>query len=344
MDHMRQRPQQNYSLPQGAEYSAYNPSSPTKQLNHGGYGSPQQSNDDIPMWIIVTAIATSVSLLVMLVVVAIYHEEIGEYFTADVDDEDDEIDYSQCMVEGEECQNNLDCCSRWCIQNTCQCHDIGEVCNRDENCCSGSCMEGRCELDDCKEGGEACSADEDCCSLSCESGTCLSTALDEMDDCVQDGQKCEVDFDCCSFICTNGQCTQCFEKNEQCTRDEECCNERCDLQIQRCKNCEGEGEMCRQDSDCCSGKCFEDSCAFEDFDPEDYHDPGEDVYDTSEIDEEEIPEDWEVHEEHHEDQGEDPEGYPHEGHDATEDTHLDGMEDHDVGDMMGDIEDPEQFQ
>jgi hypothetical protein len=86
----------------------------------------------------------------------------------------------QCLLDGDACVQDDDCCGFVCTNGTCGCGPCG-------------CYEHLCSED-----GESCMLDCECCGNACVANACSS--------CLGPRGTCAQDSDCCSQHCTMNAC------------------------------------------------------------------------------------------------------------------------------------------
>jgi len=184
-----------------------------------------------------------------------------------------EFDFSGCVIEEIDCDDDDDCESDFChpVSNICMspsCSDGFE--NQDETDvdCGGICST-KCEK------GEGCRNDYDCEDRYCNQRTgkcegeqgdhCLNGNYDQVTetdiDCGKEcpacspGKMCEEDLDCESGKCENNECAEptCFDTIMNSHESDIDCGG-------LCPGCD-EGEKCFTDTDCLSGNCKSSICS-----------------------------------------------------------------------------------
>jgi hypothetical protein len=175
--------------------------------------------------------------------------------------------------EGDECTDNVECCSAFCDDGQCSpqagnCDDVGAACAAGSTCCSGRCGEdGTCAagVASCQPLGGSCDTAADCCSLGCDAGECGEEL------CATIEEECTGDSDCCSNDCDpdSGKCKfmgMCRPAGETCMADSGCCSQNCvdfgdgDMRCAAGGICRPGGEVCTENNDCCSFSCLEGYC------------------------------------------------------------------------------------
>ncbi len=117
-----------------------------------------------------------------------------------------------CMLEGEICFSNNQCCSGRCSWFTCKdCKTETQGCVWNSDCCDGlQCSWFKCK--DCKVKSSGCIANSNCCSgLQCSWFSCVSL--------IANGKHCSVDGDCVSGKCSKAgynQCVACGATDTSC--------------------------------------------------------------------------------------------------------------------------------
>jgi hypothetical protein len=170
-----------------------------------------------------------------------------------------------CVVAGDDCLDNEDCCSNRCEGRRClgvspdACWPAGELCTATSDCCGGICAAAdagahRCKrLSGCRVVGEMCGTRSDCCSGRCE--------LDDR------GQV---------HVCIQApQCgpagRMCFaQMGDRCRSTADCCGGECsvgDDGVDRCaplptSTCGAPCAICAGDPDCCSKSCIVDESGY----------------------------------------------------------------------------------
>jgi hypothetical protein len=119
-----------------------------------------------------------------------------------------------CVVEGNLCSNDCQCCgSLRCQNGVCApppnvCHALGESCVDGEPCCAGAgaCTGGRCCLGDGAACSQYCGAEADC--VACCAGYCRGDGrCGPPQGCVEYGGSCTTSAECCDDVpCTLGRC------------------------------------------------------------------------------------------------------------------------------------------
>ena len=106
-----------------------------------------------------------------------------------------------CKNIGDNCSNNLDCCSNYCNSaNTCACKPDGKTCSSDDasNCCSNYCSDGKCicmPLNHrwCTDG--ICCGEAECKQVIEDSSFLVKKC------CIPENKSCQIDSDCCTGNC-----------------------------------------------------------------------------------------------------------------------------------------------
>ena len=105
-----------------------------------------------------------------------------------------------CKDIGDNCSNNLDCCSYYCSNGKCSCKPVGQKCSNDDasNCCSNYCSDGKCT---CMPLNHRWCTDGTCCGeAECkqviEDGSFLVKKC-----CIPENKSCQIDSDCCTGNC-----------------------------------------------------------------------------------------------------------------------------------------------
>ncbi|KAL3308293.1 hypothetical protein Ciccas_013177 [Cichlidogyrus casuarinus] len=171
------------------------------------------------------------------------------------------------------------------------------------NVCNANERYGYCEA--CISNGNLCSKSRHCCDENCDftTGRCVARKS-----CVAENAWCELGptapsyTKCCSpFLCNStqrvGYCNTCISNGNVCSRDDECCDKKCDGYTSRCmrrdycakhlvfcevgpttnhkccspnvcnaverygycQECVSEGNLCKSDGECCDKKCDQDT-------------------------------------------------------------------------------------
>jgi hypothetical protein len=118
-----------------------------------------------------------------------------------------------CKANGDQCDENSDCCSGSCNGSVCVCSPgsfpAGGTCQTDANCCQGRCVADHCvcfppDFPPKPGVNGPCLADRDCCS-----GSCLldPTGNIGLCTCRPFGSPCDNQFQCCSGNCNGGICS-----------------------------------------------------------------------------------------------------------------------------------------
>lgn len=200
-----------------------------------------------------------------------------------------------CLANGDVCGNDSDCCSGNCAGTFCAdprttvtpdpdagpetpaCSPDGEFCFDDSECCTGYCDFGSFTCgasgDDttvtgptCSPDGSSCLSDYDCCGganswCNPTNDTCEPWVLTG---CGSLGDDCGGSSICCGDLVCNpltstcgGGYGACFNDNDPCDIDGDCCNGVCDSYYGVCgtfSTCDALGEACTPGS-CCTGAC-----------------------------------------------------------------------------------------
>ncbi|MGM0597221.1 MAG: hypothetical protein ACQES9_09300 [Myxococcota bacterium] len=149
--------------------------------------------------------------------------------------------------------------------NNIQCTEgfVGEQCSDDEDCCSGFCIDNICVQKQCLALDEECQTNEDCCSGICNDiNRTTSLCKSNHQQCLILGEKCEYASSCCSNNCKDNLCVSgfCLTAAENCTDNMECCSNYCNPETLQCDypgNCKPAGELCEPEdsAECCSNMC-----------------------------------------------------------------------------------------
>ncbi len=164
-----------------------------------------------------------------------------------------------CLVVGDSCTVNSECCSSVCDQSKKECavdlanstcRPTGEDCSSgpQSGCCGATkandlCVDGRCALPPtaCHGNTATCASDSECCSGHCDaaSKTCAVVKA-----CTPSLGACVTGADCCAASCTNGSCDApvapppvvgsdaappalCISTGASCTDSASCCSSLC---------------------------------------------------------------------------------------------------------------------
>jgi hypothetical protein len=130
------------------------------------------------------------------------------------------FDSGPCLVDLEPCITGGQCCSGFCLNDTCEspdggpplCQPDGSQCATFAQCCSGVCGGGICGgfvFDSgpvCQPDGTQCLNFNQCCSGVCGNGICGGVIFDSGPVCEPDGFPCQTFSQCCSGTCSGGTC------------------------------------------------------------------------------------------------------------------------------------------
>jgi hypothetical protein len=129
-----------------------------------------------------------------------------------------------CVLQGDSCQGNSDCCSNLCDpgkkkciidQANSTCRPTGETCNSgpQRGCCGRTASNDLCDKknfnpprciappEQCRGETAACASDAQCCGKVCDPATKTCKTA-----CVAVAGACKAGADCCTSSCTNGRC------------------------------------------------------------------------------------------------------------------------------------------
>ena len=137
---------------------------------------------------------------------------------------------------GDECDRDVACTTKHCIENVCITLDIEESCVLDHECTSYHCITGKCTA---LGNNAGCVYDIECRSGMCENMTCFGRPS---------GDPCTFPDECDSYLCEEAICIK-LRDGMNCTSSQNCKSSHCSKGI--C--CYAGMDCCSSDMDCSEG-------------------------------------------------------------------------------------------
>uniref|UniRef100_A0A0G4I2G0 Disintegrin domain-containing protein n=1 Tax=Chromera velia CCMP2878 TaxID=1169474 RepID=A0A0G4I2G0_9ALVE len=168
---------------------------------------------------------------------------------------------SQCLPQGEVCNNRFECCGAKNENNP-----KGNDCLESDSC---SGKTGMCAP--CLSLGDSCDDSfNNCCRSPRDSAdrlACLGPNVNQTECCVREGGNCTSADDCCPFVSTPNEffqdpspvfcnltsntCERCTADGGSCGQNEECCSEFCNPSTSTCDTCAEIAQTCADSDACC---------------------------------------------------------------------------------------------